>query len=149
VVVFCRFKPDLEAVHRASAKAGLRSMELSGSRDELEEWQRSSDPIVLAVQIQAGGVGVDLTRARVAIYFSLDFSLANYQQSLKRIHRPPQTRPCAVYHLEIRDSIDEYIRRALEKRRALVDSVLGEGEDLARAVIDELKLKGTTHVHTT
>jgi SNF2 family DNA or RNA helicase len=147
VVVFCRFRADLEAVHRASAKAGLASMELSGCRDELTEWQLLTDPIVLAVQIQAGGVGVDLSRARIAIYYSLDFSLANYLQSLKRIHRPPQSRPCVAYHLEIRHSIDEYIRKAIEARRALVGSVLGD-DDLAGDVIAELKQKGASLVHT-
>jgi SNF2 family DNA or RNA helicase len=148
VVVFCRFKADLESVHRASKKAGLPSMELSGSKDELREWQLLTDPIVLAVQIQSGGVGVDLTRARVAIYFSLDFSLANYKQSRKRIHRPPQTRPCVFYHLVIRDSVDEYILRAIEARGDLIDSVLGDG-DLAAEVITQLKKKGARqHVVT-
>ena len=144
VVVFCRFKPDLEAIHRASRRAGLPSMELSGSKDELREWQLVTDPVVLAVQIQAGGVGVDLTRARVAIYYSLDFSLANYLQSRKRIHRPPQTRPCVFYHLQVADSIDGMILRAIERRRDLVDATLGEG-DLAKSVIEELKQKGATH----
>ncbi|HXA25625.1 MAG TPA: DEAD/DEAH box helicase [Acetobacteraceae bacterium] len=147
VVVFCRFRADLEAVHRASAKAGLASMELSGSKDELRAWQLASDPVVLAVQIQSGGVGVDLTRARVAIYYSLDFSLANYLQSRKRIHRPPQSRPCVFYHLVVADSIDAYILRAIEARRDLIDSVLGEG-DLAGPVLEQLKKKGAQHVVT-
>ena len=145
VVVFCRFKADLEAVHRASATARLRSMELSGSKDELREWQLSNDPITLAVQIQSGGEGVDLTRARVAIYYSLGFSLSSYRQSRKRIHRPPQARPCVFYHLVIPDSIDEYILRAIETRGNLIDSVV-EG-DLAGPVLEQLKQKGASHVH--
>jgi SNF2 family DNA or RNA helicase len=149
VVVFCRFTADLAAVHRASRRAGMPSMELSGCKDELREWQLLTDPVVLAVQIQAGGVGVDLTRARVAIYYSLDFSLANYLQSRKRIHRPPQARPCVFYHLQVKDSIDEYILSAIEARRDLVDSVLGEGDfDLARDVLEQLKKKGRSHAVT-
>lgn len=156
VVVFCRFKADLEAVHRAALRAGLApSLELSGSRDDLKMWQEAGryedskdrEWPVLAVQIQAGGVGVDLTRARVAIYYSLDFSLANYLQSRARIHRPPQSRPVVFYHLQIRNSIDEYILRAIEKRRHLVDSVLREN-DLAGPVLEELKNKGAMDVVT-
>ena len=146
VVVFCRFRADLEAVHLASRRAELPSMELSGSKDQLAEWKNATEPVVLAVQIQSGGVGVDLTRARVAIYFSLDFSLANYLQSRKRIHRPPQSRPCVFYHLVVSDSIDGYILRAIERRRDLIDSVLSDGGDLAREVIEQLKAQGASHV---
>jgi SNF2 family DNA or RNA helicase len=63
VVVFCRFHADLDAVHEAAKSAGYPSLELSGRRDELKRWQ-DGEAQVLAVQISAGGVGVDLTRAR-------------------------------------------------------------------------------------
>ena len=71
--MFCRFHADLDAVHNAAKAAGFHSLELSGRRDELKRWQDGEAP-VLAVQISAGGVGVDLTRARYSIYFSLSFS---------------------------------------------------------------------------
>lgn len=142
VVVFCRFRADLEAVHRVAKRVGQASLELSGTRDELKIWQggagapydlgRAIDgggaTEILAVQIQAGGVGVDLTRARVAIYYSLGYSLADYLQSRARIRRPPQTRPVVFYHLSIRNSIDEYIMRAVDARRDLVESVLKDLE---------------------
>ena len=134
VVVFARFRADLESIHAAAAAAELSSGELSGSRDDLAAWQKGDalSPMVLAVQIQAGGVGVDLSRARIAVYYSFGFSLSDYQQARARVRRPPQQRPCLFYHLQIRNSIDEYILRAVENRRDLVDSVL-----------QELKQKGT------
>ena len=136
VVVFCRFRSDLDAVHRAAAHALHGSWELSGERDELAQWQRGEEGAnVLAAQIQAGGVGVDLTRARVAIYYSIGFKLDDYVQSRARIRRPPQQRPCLYIHLQIRHSIDEYVLRAVEARSDLVDSVL-----------QELKTKGAKHV---
>jgi len=70
VVVFCRFHKDLEAVNRVADETGRRSLELSGRMDELKQWQAGEAP-VLAVQIDSGGVGVDLTRARYSIYYSL------------------------------------------------------------------------------
>ncbi|MCL5746595.1 MAG: DEAD/DEAH box helicase, partial [Acidobacteria bacterium] len=63
VIVFCRFHKDLEAVNRVADETGRRSLELSGRTDELKQWQAGEAP-VLAVQIDSGGVGVDLTRAR-------------------------------------------------------------------------------------
>lgn len=126
VVVFAHFRADLNIVWRVADKLGRLAGELSGSQTDLGAWQRGEerDPMILAVQIQAGGVGIDLTRARYAIYYSLGFSLADYLQSRARIRRPGQTRPVTYYHLIVRNTVDEYIMRALAARQDLVQSVL-------------------------
>jgi SNF2 family DNA or RNA helicase len=138
VVVFAVFSSDLRAIHRAAHKQKRRSAELSGARDELAVWQKGGEgaPTILGVQIRAGGVGVDLTRAHIAVYYSLGFSLADYLQSRARIRRPPQQRPCVYYHLQVRHSIDEYVLVAVERREELVDRVL-----------HELKQKGAESCH--
>ena len=125
VVAFCRFHADLDAVHEASKGLGYASLELSGRRDELKRWQ-DGEAQVLAVQISAGGVGVDLTRARYSIYYSLSFSLGEYDQALSRVHRPGQTRPVEHIHLVARNTVDAKILRALEKRAEVVQSILAE-----------------------
>jgi SNF2 family DNA or RNA helicase len=123
VIVFCRFHKDLEAVNRVADETGRRSLELSGRMDELKQWQAGEAP-VLAVQIDSGGVGVDLTRARYSVYYSLGFSLGSYEQSLARIHRPGQTRPVEYIHLLAQDTVDEQVMVALARRADVVNSVL-------------------------
>jgi SNF2 family DNA or RNA helicase len=125
VVVFCRFHADLDAVHEAAKSAGYPSLELSGRRDDLKRWQ-DGEAQVLAVQISAGGVGVDLTRARYSIYYSLSFSLGEYDQALSRVHRPGQTRPVEHIHLVVRNTVDTKIIRALEMRAEVVEAILAE-----------------------
>ncbi|RTL08101.1 MAG: DEAD/DEAH box helicase [Acidimicrobiia bacterium] len=122
-VVFCRFRHDLSAVHAAAKEAGLTSMELSGERNELREWQEGKAQ-VLAVQQQAGGVGVDMTRARYMAYYSLGFSLGDYQQSLARVHRPGLKHPVTVYHLTCRGTIDEAIYQSLARREEVVEGIM-------------------------
>lgn len=123
VVVFARFRADLDAIHRAAADAGRSSGELSARRRDLESWQ-AGESDVLATQIQAGGVGVDMTRARVCVYYSLGYSLGEYLQSRKRVHRPGQTRSVLYAHLIATGTIDEQIYRALERRQDVIESVL-------------------------
>jgi SNF2 family DNA or RNA helicase len=125
VIVFCRYHLDLDAVHEACQSVGFESLELSGRRDELARWQNGAGQ-VLAVQISAGGVGVDLTRARFSVYYSLGFSLGDYDQSLARIHRPGQTRPVEHIHLVARNTVDVKIMRALERRAEIVGAILAE-----------------------
>tara|TARA_R110000787_G_scaffold28825_6_gene78533 strand:+ start:2124 stop:3536 length:1413 start_codon:yes stop_codon:yes gene_type:complete len=123
VVVFGRFKGCLAAVHRAAESSGRKSLELSGSRKELSEWQRGQAPI-LAVQIQAGGTGIDLTRAAYCVYISVGFALGDYEQSLARVHRPGQDRTVFYYHLVARGTVDESTYQALRTRKNLVEAVL-------------------------
>lgn len=124
-VVFCRFTSDIDAVADACRELGLGMMELSGRRNQLADWQKAgSDYPVIAVQIQAGGVGVDLTRASYCVYYSLGFSLGDYEQSLARVHRPGQKRPVSYYHLIAEGTVDEQVYSALQARKDVVESIL-------------------------
>lgn len=122
-VVFCRFHSDIDAVHSECKKLGLHSRELSGRRNDLAAWQVGEGQVI-AVQVQSGGVGVDLTRARYCVYYSLGFSLGDYEQSLARIHRPGQSRPVSYYHLVCEGTVDRQVYDALEARKNVVLSIL-------------------------
>lgn len=125
VVVFALFRKELEVIHEVAKRLGRASLELSGSRDELARWPK--DGPILVVQIQAGGVGIDLTAACYGIYYSKGFSLGDYDQSLARIHRPGQTRNTTYYHLVTERTVDQKIERALTERRELVKAILTWG----------------------
>lgn len=137
VVVFARFTRDLDAIAAAAGAAGRPCFELSGRRKELDEWKGGGDALigaarreglgggdVLAVQIQAGGVGVDMTRACHCVYYSLGYSLTDYTQSLGRTHRPGQRRPVSFIHVLTRDTVDEAVYAALEAKTDVIDAIL-------------------------
>ena len=123
VVVFGKFHHDLDMVREVTEKQGRRYGEVSGRRRDLKSWQLGSLD-VLGVQIQSGGVGIDLSRARYGIYVSVGYSLGDYQQSLARLHRPGQTRPVVFYHLIATNTIDREVYRALEDKHDAVLVVL-------------------------
>lgn len=126
VVVFCRFKADLDSVHSVAESLGRPSFELSGRKNELHEWKKSGDLApMIAVQIQAGGVGVDLTKAQYCVYYSLGFSLGDYEQSRARVHRPGQERTTFYIHLLADNTVDEKVYKALADRKDVVENILG------------------------
>jgi SNF2 family DNA or RNA helicase len=104
----------------------------------LAEWQRGERDTI-AVQMQAGGVGVDLTRCgdrpcRYVAYMSVGFALADYEQSLARVRRPGQTAECVrYYHFVVKDSIDEAVYGSLLKKRNVVEDVLERLKEVANA----------------
>lgn len=150
VVVFCRFREDLAAVRR---QVEMREWELNGvkpgdeeARDAMKaagDWKRyacgevsgsrkdltpsatlSPEYDVFAVQIFAGGVGVDFTAAAIAIMYSVDFSLGNYDQMLCREHRPGQTKPVRVVRLVATGTVDDTIYNAIRDRREVNAAIL-------------------------
>jgi SNF2 family DNA or RNA helicase len=102
LVVFCRFRHDLDLVQNLAKKHERSYAEISGRHLKdvmgLTEWQ-AGEATIIGVQIQSGGVGVDLSRARYCVYYSLGFSLGDYEQSRARVHRPGQERNVIYYHL--------------------------------------------------
>lgn len=125
VVCFCRFHPDLEAVHAAAAACGQESLELSGRRSEWQQWQKDpTSPPVLAVQIQAGGLGVNLTRSRYSVFYSLGYSLGDYEQALARVHRPGQKMKVTHVHLISKGTVDEHVYKALQDKADVVEYIL-------------------------
>jgi SNF2 family DNA or RNA helicase len=130
VVVFGRFHHDLDAIADVAKAAGRGYHEVSGRINQLAAWQAGAGNL-LGVQLQAGGVGVDLTRARYQVYFSLDFNLGNYLQTRKRIHRPGQTRSVTYIHLLAAGTVDETILSALQQRRDVVTAVVDALQDKA------------------
>lgn len=122
VVVFCVFQHDLDAIRDAAVKAGRTPFELSGRTNDLEHWQ-FSEGAVLAVQIQAGAEGVDMTMANHAIYFSLPHSLALYEQSRARLYRPGQKRPVSFIHLIAEGTVDEAMYKSLVKKKDIIEEI--------------------------
>lgn len=126
IVVFTRFKHDLDEIKAAAERLGRTYGELSGrNKDALNDKAELADGIQIAgVQIQAGGVGIDLTKARYGIYYSVGHSLGDYEQSLARIHRPGQTKPVIYYHLVAANTYDETIYASLAAKKDVVESIL-------------------------
>ncbi len=125
IVVFCRFRNDLSVTAQAACQSGRTCMELSGTINELDRWQNSAKPgDVLAVQIQAGGVGIDLTRACYCVYYSTGWSLGEYEQSRARLHRPGQNKSVTFLHLIAQGTVDAKVYRSLMSKKKIVESVL-------------------------
>lgn len=125
VVVFCKFTEDLVRIRLLAEKTGRTYGEISGKQRDITQDSTMPEGITLmGVQIQSGGVGIDLTRACYAVYYSVGYSLGDYLQSRERCHRPGQTRATFFYHLILKGTIDEVVYAALRKRQDIVDQVL-------------------------
>ena len=127
VVIFARFNHDIKNIHSVCSRMGRRCSEISGRCDEFDEWNKGKTSI-LVVQIQSGAEGLDFTRAKYAIYYSLTYALYQYNQSRKRLHRPGQEHPVTYYllmgKLKHGKSIDESIFESLQRNENFIHQIM-------------------------
>ena len=128
VVVFSKFKMDVEIIAQIVEKTKRTCSRLTGDINELQEWQDGKTNILIA-NIQSGKEGIDLTRSRYAIYYSVGFSLGDYEQSLARVRRPGQkSKTVFYYHIVATKTVDEKVYKALEQKKDVIDHVLSEAK---------------------
>ena len=128
VVIFCRFIHDLNEIRRIAEAQGRRCAEVSGrmkDQSDFVKWQNGEADILVA-QIQSAKEGIDCSRARYGIYYSLGFSPGDYDQSERRIWRPGQERSVTYFHLVVEGTVDEYVHSAIVKKRNIINTILEE-----------------------
>jgi SNF2 family DNA or RNA helicase len=125
VVVFCRFTADLDTVQQVTKSLGLRYGEVSGRRKDALTIMATLAPEidVAGVQPQSGGVGVDLSAAKIGVWYSVPRPLYMYDQGITRLHRPGTT-GVRFFSLIASDTIDEDIVASIADKREIVYGVL-------------------------
>lgn len=124
IVVFCRFRHELSNIERITNDLGRRYKEMSGTRKELDGDRFPDGGDVLGIQLQSGGIGINLSDSAYCIYYSLTFSLADFIQSESRVHRGGQSRKVTYIHILAEDTIDGVIYKALREKKKVVDEVV-------------------------
>ena len=138
VVVFARFIPELMAITKLLISKGISHSLIYGETPMdnrgrmVEDFQTNPDVKVFVAQIQTAGLGITLHAADTAIFYSLDYSYANYDQCRARIHRIGQKNNCTYIHLVARNTVDEKVLSALAQKRDLADQVVDNWRELLK-----------------
>jgi len=115
---------------------------VSKRQDLVDTFQSSDEVRVFVANIQAGGVGLNLTAARQVVFNDLDWVPANHWQAEDRAYRIGQTGSVTVHYQVAAGTIDEFVQGVLETKAALIGAVV-EGKALSpeatRDVLSELE----------
>ena len=132
VVVFARFVPEIDSIAKMLQKKKIGYALIKGDvtdrAEQVDAFQKDPDTKVFIGQLQTTGMGLTLTAGTVAVYYSLDFSYANYEQSRARIRRIGQTKRGVYIHLVCKDTIDEKVMAALKQKA-----------DVSKLLVDDYK----------
>ncbi len=130
LVIIARFIPEIHAIERLLQKKGLRYAMIHGGVTDrpaqIEAFQNDPDVRVFIGQIATAGLGITLTAASTMVFYSLDYSMSNYEQTRARIHRVGQKHPCTYIHLVARGTVDEKVLGALQDKANLAKTLVDD-----------------------
>lgn len=127
IVIFCRYLEEVWSIE--AALTGLRVETLTGKtkkkeRPKIQRRFQAGKIDVLICQIKTGGVGIDLYRSCVAIFYSSSYSFIDFEQALSRLHRRGQRMPVTIFLVYAAGTIDEEIYTAIRSKRKVSEAVL-------------------------
>ena len=132
LVIIARFLPEIRAICKELDGRGLRHACITGEVQDraaqVAQFQNDPDVPVFVGQIATAGLGLTLTAASTMVFYSLDYSMSNYEQAKARIHRVGQRNPCTYIHLIAKGTVDEKVLTALRNKA-----------DLAKALVDDCR----------
>ncbi len=142
VLVFSQFVTMLDILRAEFVQRGWEYLYLTGqteNRGELvRKFQESPGPNVFLLSLKAAGAGLNLTSAPYVVLYDPWWNPAVEAQAIDRTHRIGQTQNVFAYRLVVKESIEEKIRMLQEKKKLMVDAVLGDAGFSKALTLDDL-----------
>ena len=114
---------DKKGIGYACVRGGVKDR-----AEEIRRFQEDPECRIFIGQIAAAGLGITLTAASTMVFYSLDYSMSNFEQAKARIHRVSQKNDCLYIYLVAKGTVDRKVLRALRGK-----------VDLARMLVDDYR----------
>ena len=119
VIVFYKYQHERDKIQEH-----FKTRELTSPQD-LKDWNHKKIPILLAhpasighgLNLQAGG--------HIIIWYGLTWSLEQYLQANDRLYRQGQKETVQIYHIIMKNTVDETVMGALEKKEDGQNALVG------------------------
>lgn len=138
MLVFSQFTGMLALLKEKLSAEGIEFCYLDGSTTDraavVERFQTQTAIPVFLISLKAGGTGLNLTGADTVVHFDPWWNPAVEDQATDRAHRIGQTRIVTSYKLITRDTVEEKILALQNRKREIIQSMIGGEEAFAAAL---------------
>ena len=138
-LIFCHWMIEMDDVQAAlRERLGVATLRFDGSMstekraEVIARFENSPTENFLVIQIDCGGVGLNLQAATRVYINSIHWNAANELQAIGRTHRTGQTQRVVVTRLVVGDTIDEYIVQKQAGKLEIAAETLGDPRLLKR-----------------
>lgn len=146
IVLFTQFRGVLACLSRRLRERDIPVYELHGDVPmdrrfhTVQKWEQDK-PGALVCQINVAGVGLNLTRARTALFVDKLFTPKMNEQAQDRLHRigADKTQPIQILEFMCKDTVEQRIEQILKTKTKLFKDLVEGHPDLKKKLIEELK----------
>ncbi|KAG0034906.1 hypothetical protein BGZ81_002313 [Podila clonocystis] len=146
VIVFSQFTSLLTLIENPLRDQGIRYLRYDGSmspnarNDAVIKMNEDPRYSVMLISLKCGSLGLNMTVANHVVMMDPWWNPAIENQAIDRVHRIGQKREVFVHRLCIPDTVEDRILALQQKKQALADGALGEGDvpKLAKLGLQEL-----------
>jgi SWI/SNF-related matrix-associated actin-dependent regulator 1 of chromatin subfamily A len=131
VIVMTNFTMSLDMLHEKYKKISVTldgRMNKDKRQENVDRFQSDDKIKVFIGNIKAAGVGITLTAAEVVIMNDLSFVPADHAQGEDRAYRYGQKNSVLVYYPVFENTVEKIIYNILQKKKNVIDQVMGDGE---------------------
>lgn len=131
VIIFTNFTMTVDMLQEKYKKNSVildGRMSKERRQESVDKFQTDPKTKVFISNIVAGGVGITLTEAEVVIMNDLSFVPAHHSQAEDRAYRYGQKNSVLVYYPVFENTIEKIIYNILQKKKGVIDQVMGDGE---------------------
>jgi SWI/SNF-related matrix-associated actin-dependent regulator 1 of chromatin subfamily A len=131
VIVFTNFTMSLDMLHEKYKKNSVilnGSMSKEKKQESVDRFQNEDKIKIFISNIIAGGVGITLTAGEVVVMNDLSFVPAHHSQAEDRAYRYGQKNSVLVYYPVFENTVEKIIYNILQKKKGIIDQVMGDGE---------------------
>ena len=129
VIIFTNFTHSFDTLmnHFGNIAVGHNGkMNTKQKQRSIDLFQENDDIKVFVGNLISAGTAITLTKAEIVIMNDLDFVPSNHAQAEDRAYRIGQSSTVNVYYPIAIGTIDEMIYKILEKKRKIIDTVIGD-----------------------
>ena len=127
VIIWTQFRYESALISKTLKYLGKTVVRLDGDTTHpalaIDFFKQGKSQYLIA-NPQTAQHGLTFTNCHYVVYFSLDYSLLKWEQSMNRVHRIGQTSKCTYYYLLADQTIDEPIYKILNKKADMSNEIL-------------------------
>jgi SWI/SNF-related matrix-associated actin-dependent regulator of chromatin subfamily A member 5 len=142
VIIFSGFDQTLDLcedlLEMEKARFSFKYVRLDGSTSSAWRnlsvflFQNDLRYMVFLLSTRAGGEGLNLISSSIVIFLDDDWNPQVMRQAESRVHRIGQTQPVQIFRIHAKGTVEDQMRRRMDKKAYLADKVMGElGNDIS------------------
>ena len=125
VLIAYHFQSDKEMLLNYFKEHDIEAVVFDGTPEMESAWNQKQIKVML-VQPASCGFGLNLQDGGATlIWYTLPWSLEQYEQMNARIYRQGQTQPCVIHHLMTKHTVDTRILKAIQKKDLSQQELMG------------------------